>query len=427
MIKQYAVTQQLNEFMEIRNFYDMLSQSPTTGDNTYSIYCKLKQFDFELPLKAELARACFHFFYTMTQTNDKYQKMLLNECLQYAKNKLMLSNFINPIQLKPADETIIRLTIVYEIAPYILDVRNDIDEFNLLYTLSQQLSIESRAKGEKGLAQYIQNIFNRKAFLFANPTQCEIYYERAKKYFSECQIWDEYCITLVCQAGTDIVIQKYQEAQICCNSAAEIADREGIMLPQPAKINNNLLIAQFLEFEQNSSNQQECATKAKNTRLLLAQELQGTPCATEFVILTNLCSLCLYCDDDASYSNYKDKIENLMQCTDVSDVSDENIDDFYRYYFVWFEAYRALRDKKWELAEKLFHKIDGFIPALFKKQEIFWEKKNAALKRLILSKEVLSAYDFCIHLVQTDRRETVLSKFFFRGLMLSDLQYTSYQ
>ena len=61
----------------------------------------------------------------------------------------------------------------------------------------------------QSIAKYMENVFNRKAFLFVNQTQCNIYYDKAKKYFYDNQIWDEYCITLICEAGTDIVIQKY--------------------------------------------------------------------------------------------------------------------------------------------------------------------------------------------------------------------------
>ena len=72
------------------------------------------------------------------------------------------------------------------------------------------------------------------------------------------------------------------------------------------------------------------------------------------------------------------------------------------------------------------NQLDDFVPALFRKQEIFWNEKNDAVKQLINNKETISAYNFCHNLVKTKRTEQVLSKFFYRGLMLSDLQYTSY-
>ncbi len=426
LMEEFSDQKQRNEFMDIQKFYDLISNPDSVVDDVYCSFKKLKLLNLELPLMGELTRACFHFIYVSCASDHRYLKTLMDECLQYAQNELTLSNFSNPIGLKPSDETIIRLAIIYEIAPCLLDVMNDYNRFYELYSLSEKFSLRVCTR-EKGLAQYIQNVFNRKAFLFANQTQCEIYYERAKKYFFENQIWDEYCITLVCQAGTNIVIQKYKEAQKYCDLAIQIAEREGIELPLPAKIKNNLLISKFLEYEQTEKNQKKCAANAKKTIVLLAKELQGVPRATEFVILTNLCSLCLYCNDHAKYLKYKHKVEKLMVCKDVSDVNDQNTDDFYRYYFAWFEIYRAMCDGSWEKAEDLAGKIDGFVPALFRKQEIFWGKKNAALQALIAAKKIPTAYDFCNNLVQTDRRETLLAKFFFRGLMLSDLQYTSYQ
>ena len=43
-----------------------------------------------------------------------------------------------------------------------------------------------------------------------------------QKYFYDNQIWDEYCITLICEAGTDIVIQKYNEAIQACRKAMQV-------------------------------------------------------------------------------------------------------------------------------------------------------------------------------------------------------------
>lgn len=120
---------------------------------------------------------------------------------------------------KATDETILRLRIIYDIAPCVLDCLNQYDSFQCLYEKSKELSQRTH-NSQKGrnLGLYIENVFNRKAFLFVNQTQCGIYYHKAKRYFKENEIWDEYCITLVCEAGTDIVIQQYEEALKCCNS-----------------------------------------------------------------------------------------------------------------------------------------------------------------------------------------------------------------
>lgn len=426
LLEKYAYKQQMFEFERVQKFYEIVDCRNSNIEIVYKEYKELKRLNFELPLKGALARLCFHFYYVCTSPENKYLKLLADECMQYAQNELELSYFFNPIELQQYDETIIRLMTIYEIAPYILDVLNDYEGFNKLYYLSKQFTLKTATKSAMGLAQYIQNVFNRKAFLFVNPTQCEIYYEKAKKYFYDNNFLEEYCITLVCQAGTDIIIQKYEEAKDNCILAKRIADEEDFVIPQLPKLNNNFYIANFLEYEETEKNIDKCFLKAQETAELLNNELTGKPCATEFVILTNICSLYLYCNNEKKYLNYKKRLEIFMPCSDVADVFDENIDDFYRYYFSWFEIYRAIKNERWEEAEILISKTKGFVPALFEKQEVFWDKKTAAVQELVHERKTINSYEFCNCLVKTERRETLLSKFFFRGLMLSDIQYTSY-
>ena len=115
-----------------------------------------------------------------------------------------------------------------------------------------------------------------------------------------------------------------------------------------------------------------------------------------------------------------------MDCNDVSDINDEDIDDFYRYYFGWFEVYKCILEGKWIQAEKITDNLKGFVPSLFKKQEVFWDKKLLALKKIIDEKKKIDGYNFCKNLVPLKRRASELAVFFCRGLMLSDIQYTSY-
>lgn len=428
LMNDYSTAKQKVDFEQIECFYKLLEASQDKIDyNLLEItYQKIKSAGHEIPLQGELTRAYFLFLYRNRPPFDPTLSLLLEECIQFARTEVSLSPFTNPIGLKETDETIIRLNTIYSIAPYLLDARNEIKRFTELYQLSRDISQNCRVKGARGLAQYIENVFNRKAFLFVNQTQCSIYYERAKGYFLNNQMWDEYCITLVCQAGTDIVIQKYSEAQDLCKQALDIASTYGITIPQPAKLHNNMLIAAFMNVEQQTKSERKSVAAAKRAIKLLKKQLSKIPCATEYVILTNLCSLFLYCGDDINYLKYKEKLQRMIPCSEISNIEDEDIDDFYRYYFAWFEAYRMIRDGMWEQAEAIYHTLDGFVPSLFQKQEVFWERKNKALLQLIRTRTQLCPYDFCNNLVHTSRRETVLSQFFFRGLMLSDIQYTSY-
>ena len=428
ILEKYGTKEQLLQYGEIKTFYDNLSVQPEkdTGSILHDGYEKLRQADFEPPLRSELARSYFHWLYCFAPSDYLKINQLYAECLSFAKQEIALSRFQNTIYLPMVDESIVRLNMIYNIAPYTLDICNDVQEFNNLYDLSKSLATSSPSKSAMGLAQYIENIFNRKAFLFANPTQCDLYYDNAKRFFSKNKIWDELCLTLICQAGTNIVIQRYTEAKECCNRARQIAHDNEVIIPWPEKLQNNFLIAEFLEKEENSQCDAERQKFARQTIEQLKKQLHGSCSTAECVILTNICSLCLYCEDDTEYLAHKTELQQLMACSDVAAVTDADIDDFYRYYFAWFEVFRALRDKNWEGADEQYQALCGFVPALFQKQERFWEMKEKALKELITEHISPSAYDFCNHLVHSRRRENILSRFFCRGLMLSDLQYTSY-
>lgn len=410
-------------YFTIKRYYDSLYANLSLDKITQN-YKDIKKFEWELPVIAELTCEYFHYIYRHTRMETPMYRNVLNDCINYAMNELSIDT-TEMDTISPVDETILRLKIIYEIAPCVLDQLNDYDKFTCLYNKSRELS-NSKNLQQNGIGRYIENVFNRKAFLFANQAACSIYYQKARNFFANNEIWVEYYITLICQAGTDIVIQEFEEAIQLCNKAEEEADNKDIKLPQIEKLYNNRIIAEFFLGEQNSKSPQKAIACAKTALKKLKKLLTDEECATQFVIYTNICSLSLYIENDKQYIRYKNKLEKLYNCKNIADIQDEMVDDFYRYYFAWFELYRMISSKQWEAAKESIDQLENFVPALFRKQEIFWSEKNSAVKYLISQKETLSAYDFCHNLVKPKRNEQVLSKFFYRGLMLSDLQYTSY-
>lgn len=413
-----------NNFDKIKKFYDSLLTNKSL-EEIKSCY-KAVQSDFlELPLKAELTCEYVHYLYLNTKMDTPQYINALNQCKEYALQDLKL-NVSELDSIISIDEVVLRLKIIYDIAPCVLDRLNNYNDFQMLYQKSKDLSMLNNNFKEFNFGQYIQNVFNRKAFLFVNQTSCNIYYEQAKTFFGKNKIWDEYCITLICEAGTDIVIQQYEEAIDCCDKVKKKCAEECIQLPFIEKLYNNEIIAEFLLAELNSDSIAEAIDSAKHACNKLKKLVSQNSNTAQFVIITNICSLALYCNDDKLYVNCKHKLENLLECSDISNVNDENIDDFYTYYFAWFELYRKIQCANWIEAQRYVSILDGFIPAIFRKQEIFWEKKMEAIQDIIDNKQSISAYEFCHELVKTRRNEQTLSKFFYRGLMLSDLQYTSY-
>lgn len=425
IIKQSQIDKNYKEMYEvICDYYDILFGQSSIAEVEQVYRNIVHKYSWELPVKAEITYEYFSYIYKNTDLNKATYRNTLDECINYVMNALIIDTQ-DVTTIKPVDETILRLKIIYGISPCVLDLLNDYDCFNRLYHKSQELSYNGNAK-KHGIGEYIENVFNRKAFLFANPAACSIYYEKAKKYFENNEIWIEYYITLVCQAGTDIVIQEFGESIDLCNQAELEAKEKNIEIPQIEKLYNNRIIAEFLLNEQRVKTPHKAITFARTAIRELKKLITKEKNTTQFVVYTNICSLYLYTENDKQYTIYKKKLEKLYGCKDISDITDRNIDDFYRYYFSWFELYRKIVCENWEDALQQIEQLDNFVPALFHKQEVFWLKKNDAVKAIIASRKKVSPYDFCHNLVETRRNEQSLSKFFYRGLMLSDLQYTSY-
>lgn len=411
-------------FEKMKSFYDDL-QNEVTLSKIALDYDDLQSEYFDITVLAEISCEYFGVLYRKTPMNTPTASRILNKCIEYAKNELVIAN--SEIEgIVQIDEKILRLKIIYDIAPCVLDHNNDYETFQQLYNLSKELSNNKGNKKQKSIGEYIENVFNRKAFLFVNQASCDIYYEKAKNYFRRHDIRLEYYITLVCQAGTSIVIQDFEKAVSICQQVKKECEEQQIQLPKIEKLYNNEAIAEFLLIEQQNKSLKKINSAAKNALSKLKKLINNEANATQYVIYTNICSLCLYIDDKKQYNKYKVKFEKLHKCNNLADIYDESIDDFYRYYFAWFELYYAISEGNWNNAEKIADSLTNFVPALFRKQEIFWETKIAAVKAMITKKESKNAYDFCNNLVQTKRQEQLLSKFFYRGLMVSDLQYTSY-
>ena len=149
-------------------------------------YDSLNEMNFDLLLKAELTRAFFNYLHKNHILYNSETKQALEQLKQYASNKLYMEKKEYSTEIVLVDESIVRLRIIYDIAPYILDNLNDVDCFEKLYVISTKLSDKlSGTPTDKNIFKYMENVFNRKAFLFINETQCNIYYDKAKKYFYE--------------------------------------------------------------------------------------------------------------------------------------------------------------------------------------------------------------------------------------------------
>lgn len=374
--------------------------------------------------RIELARLKFKNYYLLAQTASFDCKQALSSLKEAVQNPLLLEAQEG---LLLEEERIFKLKIIYDIAPYVLDAENDYDGFQKLYDEARCiLAKEGEKSSRKKTVQYINSIFNRKAFLFANPMAAMPYYDDAKAFFRKNCIWDEYCITLASQAGTCLACHQYKEAVKLCEEAYKKMKENHVTIPKREKLDNNHMIANFLLLEEQSIDAAAPEKKARQTARELEQMAVGPACGTKHVLLTNAASLYLYSNELEHYRRIKETIEASLACDDVSDLRDDRVNDFYRYHFAWFELFYHMQQGEWAECEEIMNRLNGFIPALFKKQESLWQEKNKAASLLIKHRTTVTGYQFSLHLVKTNHRETDLAQFYHRGLMLSDLQYTSY-
>lgn len=374
--------------------------------------------------RTELSRLTFKNYYLMHDTDSFAFRKVCHGLKDAAINPPMLSQIEGMLGV---EEKIFNLRLIYDLAPYVLDTENNYDLFQTLFDrsniiLRQEHSRNFRAK----TIEYIKNIFNRKAFLFANPMQSMTYYEEAGNFFRKNHIWGEYCMTLIGQAGTCLACHEYKQAESLCQEAQETVDAKHVILEKPEKLQNNLRIAQFLYLEEQTADEERIKKSAEETACFLEQLSDGPACGTKHVLLTNAASLYLYANRIADYHRVKLALENSLGCPDISELENENINDFYRYHFAWFELYYNMTKRNWAFCRRLFAQLDPFIPSLFKRQENLWKQKNDAVRQLIDDKKVISSREFCLNLVHNSHREQGLAKFYHRGLMVSDIQYTSF-
>ena len=105
----------------------MLKENNTDPTQLKKAYNNLQKDYFEILLKAELARVYFLYMYKYYSPWDIDLKHILNQIVQYAQEPIYLSVSKYPIQMVAVDEAVLRLRIIYDIAPYILDAINDAD------------------------------------------------------------------------------------------------------------------------------------------------------------------------------------------------------------------------------------------------------------------------------------------------------------
>ena len=376
-------------------------------------------------IRTEVNRLRFKCYYYGNNTDNIDCFKTINKLKSIAKKELKLE--LEEKAFLSVDEFTLRLQILLEVSPCIIDDYNDCQTFEELYTLIINICRKIETENLSTFTtKYLLNIFNRKAFLFSNSMASDVYYEEAKSFFYRNHIFDEYCITLICYAGSLLFSSEYKKAVTLCNEAKDIINEQNIVIPTPEKLYNNLYLADFLYREQLLSKQEaiEYGNTISQKLYQIASELPSSP--SKNVILTNVASLAIYANNFSLYSRAKCDVEESLNCSDVSNVLDSRINDFYRYHFAWFEIFYNMQKSNWDSVINKFSQMENFVPALFQQTEDLIQEKNKYTKELIIKKESIDSYDFCNNLVKITNPQANYNSLYYRGLPLSDLQYTSY-
>lgn len=323
---------------------------------------------------------------------------------------------------EPKEEKVLEMRIIFDITPYILDSQNDVETFRFLYDKS--LLIENQIQQttiKKSYTEYIINVFNRKAFLFAAPAVALVHYEQAESFFRENNILTELAITLSSKAGINLSLKRYKDAKDELKEALQIIHKNKIKIRQIEKVFNNLYLAEFLEYEEITTSIDSINKFAIKTIRKLMRLIDDESNGKNHVIFTNIASLNLYIGSIEEYNNIKKRLEISLKCNDVSDINDFSINDFYRYHFAWFEFYRLLIDKNWSRCYSILENLNGFYPAIFHDNKKM-DMRIKAASYLVDNKVVPSAYEYSLHFLEYAKAPL---DYFSRGLLLSDLQFTS--
>lgn len=362
----------------------------------------------------------------------KFRNGQLGHCMSISELRILVEQLfsyteaelhITPYSFHKKGEKIFALSILYDIAPYALDSLNDRELFENIFDNSLVITNQLKESiQDNTFAEYLINIFNRKAFLFRIPELALLNYEEAERFFHNNAIIDQYAMTLSSKSGMLISIKKYSEAISACKKALDELEREGISIQGIEKIYNNLYIAQFLEYEQ-THKLAECISYAENISKKLKGIMPQKPGGTKHVILTNLASFALYCKKVDLYLYYKKEIEESLGCENVADIKDNSINDFYRYHFAWFDFYYFMQCNQWSKCDSIINELNDFCPAIFKNKKKMAARITAA-KDLITIKHCPNPRDFSVHFIKSTSLERC--NIDSRGLLLSDLQFTAW-
>ena len=304
------------------------------------------------------------------------------------------------------------LSCIYMLLPHLIDKLNEVDKFQVLN--ENIVKKFYTTKDIEQSAQYLENIYLRKSFLYKDNDRSINDANKALKFFTDIDDKIEQYYTLGSLLGLLLVSSNYERAKQVKYEIEALSDKHN--LPVYWKSKNNFVVLDFLSGVKGDFDY----WKSQFERIINEYELNDI---SKHLIYTNLCSISLYYSKIEEYRCYKTILEELMRVEDLADLDDTSIDDFYRYYFGWFEFCLLLLENKHQQAKNKYNQLEGFSPVIFESDKKLLVEKHRRYKK-ILESDIETGKEFSDFISQTkfSSREW---NYFRRGLMLTDIQYTS--
>lgn len=304
------------------------------------------------------------------------------------------------------------LSCIYMLLPHLIDKLNEIDKFQFLN--EDIIKIFYVTKNIEQNAQYLEKIYLRKSFLYKDNDRAINDANRALKFFIDIDDKLEQYYTLGSLLGLLLVASDYERARQVKQEIEALFNK--YHFPLYWKSQNNFIILDFLS---NSANDFDYwRTQFEN--ILTENRLNDV---SKHLIYTNLCSISLYYSRIENYKIYKNELENLMEVNDLSDIEDVSIDDFYRYYFGWFELCKLLIEGNQQQAQDKYEQLKNFCPIIFESEKTMLSEKHRRYKKIFKS-DIKTGKEFSEFLV-TSKFSSREWNYYRRGLMVTDIQYTS--
>ena len=309
-------------------------------------------------------------------------------------------------------EPIHYLSCIYMLLPHLIDKLNEIDKFQVLN--EKIVKKFYTTKDIEQSAQYLKNIYLRKSFLYKDNDRSINDANIALKFFRDIDDTIEQYYTLGSLLGLLLISSDYEQANQVRQEIESLSDKYN--LPIYWKSKNNFILLDFLSGLEGEFDY----WKSQFENILAEYNLNDV---SKHLIYTNLCSISLYFSKIENYKCYKIKLEELMEVDDLSDINDTSIDDFYRYFFGWFEFCKLLLENSQQLAKNKYRQLQNFYPIIFESEKKMLIEKHRRYEK-ILESSIKTGKEFSEFLLQSKFSSKEWA-YFRRGLMLTDIQYTS--